>query len=323
MLLLGYFEGLESERAMAWRAADSLSLRRGRIHVEKHEAVFTWVLQRAADAGLLKGKTVGIDATTLEATVALRSIVRRDTGEGYDAFLRGLTAASGIPTPTRAELARLDPKRRKKGANEDWKHPKDPGAQIMKMKDGRTHLAHKAEHAVDLETGAVVGVTVQDASAGDTTSMVETLVTAAEQFEAAICAFRSPYTEGVCPRPANRCCVGSPTPSRGAEYPLAKPDQPAGWCDMLRETRSARASLIVRPARSRVKNAPWFASSRTAVERESPALGVHPTEPDAGAKLRNATTAVHRNPTSPQHGGNLPCQCVLAASVPSRRVTMV
>ena len=139
MLLLGYFEGLESERAMAWRAADSLSLRqfldlalqeappdhstvsrtRRRIDVETHEAVFTWVLQRVADAGLLKGKTVGIDATTLEANAALRSIVRRDTGEGYDAFLRGLAAASGIPMPSRAELARLDRKRPKKGSNQD------------------------------------------------------------------------------------------------------------------------------------------------------------------------------------------------------------
>ena len=184
MLLLGYFEGLESERAMAWRAADSLSLRqfldlalpeappdhstvsrtRRRIDVETHEAVFTWVLQRVADADLLKGKTVGIDATTLEANAALRSIVRRDTGEGYDSFLRGLAAASGLPTPTRAELARLDRKRRKKGSNKDWTHPKDPDAKITKMKDGRTHLAHKAEHAVDLETGAVAGITVQDAS---------------------------------------------------------------------------------------------------------------------------------------------------------------
>ena len=136
------------------------------------QAVFTWVLQRVADAGLLKGKTDGIDATTLEANAALRSMVRRDTGEGYDAFLRGLAAASGIPTPTRAELARLDRKRRKKGSNKDWTHPKDPDAKITRMKDGRTHLAHKAEHAVDLETGAVVGVTVQDASSGDTTTMV-------------------------------------------------------------------------------------------------------------------------------------------------------
>ena len=206
MLLLGYFEGLDSERAIAWRAADSLSLRqfldvsldavppdhstvsrtRRRIDVETHLAVFTWVLQRLADAGLVGGKTVGIDATTLEANAALRSIVRRDTGAGYETFLRQLAAASGIATPTRAELARLDRKRPKKGSNDDWTHPKDPDAKITKMKDGRTRLAHKAEHAVDLETGAVVGVSVQDADAGDTQTMLETLVTAAEQVDAVL-----------------------------------------------------------------------------------------------------------------------------------------
>ena len=206
MLLLGYFEGLDSERAIAWRAADSLSLRefldialheaspdhstvsrtRRRIDLETHEAVFTWVLQRLTDSGLVKGKTIGIDATTLEANAAMRSIVRRNTGEGYETFLHRLAVASGIATPTRAELARLDRKRPKKGSNDDWTHPKDPDAKITKMNDGRTHLAHKAEHAVDLETGAVVGVTVQNAHAGDTTTMVETLVTAAEQVEAVL-----------------------------------------------------------------------------------------------------------------------------------------
>ena len=206
MLLLGYFEGLDSERAIAWRAADSLSLRqlldvsldaappdhstvsrtRRRIDVETHLAVFTWVLQRLADAGLVGGKTVGIDATTLEANAALRSIVRRDTGADYETFLRQLAAASGIPTPTRAELARFDRKRPKKGSNDDWTHPKDPDAKITKMKDGRTRLAHKANRAVDLETGAVVGVSVQDADAGDTQTMLETLVTAAEQVDAVL-----------------------------------------------------------------------------------------------------------------------------------------
>ena len=116
----------------------------------------------------------------------LRSIVRRDTGAGYETFLRQLAAASGIATPTRAELARLDRKRPKKGSNDDWTHPKDPDAKITKMKDGRTRLAHKAEHAVDLETGAVVGVSVQDADAGDTQTMLETLVTAAEQVDAVL-----------------------------------------------------------------------------------------------------------------------------------------
>ena len=204
MLLVGYFEGLESERAIAWRAADSLSLRqfldvpldaaspdhstvsrtRRRIAVETHLAVFTWVLQRLSDAGLVRGQTVGIDATTLEANAALRSIVRRDTGADYETFLHQLAAASGIATPTRAELTRLDRKRPKKGSNDDWTHPKDPDAKVTKLKDGRTRLAHKAEHAVDLETGAVVGLSVQDADAGDTQTMLDTLVVAAEQVDA-------------------------------------------------------------------------------------------------------------------------------------------
>ena len=201
LLLLGYFEGLDSERAIAWRAADSLSIRafldltlpeappdhstlsrtRRLIALETHEAVFTWVLQRLADAQLVEGHTIGIDATTLEANAAMRSLVRRETGEAYDAWLTRLAEASGITTPTRAELARFDRTRKKKGSNDDWTHPQDPDAKITKMKDGRTHLAHKAEHAVDLETGALVGVTVQDADEGDTTSLVETLTMAADQ----------------------------------------------------------------------------------------------------------------------------------------------
>jgi transposase len=204
LLLIGYFEGLEAERAIAWRAADSFTLReflglalpeappdhstisrtRRLIDVERHEAVFTWMLQRLADAGLVKGKTVGIDATTLEANAALRSIVRRDTGESYQDFLTKLAQASGIEAPTRADLARIDRQRKKKGSNDDWTHPHDPDAKITKMKDGRTHLAHKAEHAVDLETGAIVGVTVEDADDGDTTTSIGTLIEAAEQVEA-------------------------------------------------------------------------------------------------------------------------------------------
>ena len=206
LLLLGYFEGLDSERAIAWRAADSLSIQqfldfalheaspdhstlsrtRRLIDVETHQAVFTWVLQRLADAHLVEGRTIGIDATTLEANAAMRSIVRRDTGDAYEAWLTRLAEASGIATPTRAELARFDRTRTKKGSNDDWTHPDDPDAKITKMKDGRTHLAHTAEQAVDLETGAIVGVTVQDADAGDTTTMIETLITAAEQVDAVL-----------------------------------------------------------------------------------------------------------------------------------------
>lgn len=203
LLLIGYFEGIDSERGIAWRAADSLALRdflgvslddappdhstisrtRRLIDLETHRAVFTWVLQCLGTAGLVKGKTIGIDATTLEANAALRSIVRRETGEGYEEFLTKLAKASGIGTPTRADLARLDRKRKKKGSNDDWTSAADPDAKITKMKDGRTHLAHKAEHAVDLATGAIVGVTVQDAHAGDTTTMPETLAEAVQQLD--------------------------------------------------------------------------------------------------------------------------------------------
>lgn len=203
-LLLGYFECLDSERAMAWRAADSsgvrgflglglteaapdhstISRRRRLIDLETHRAVFTWIVQCLGIAGLIRGKTLAIDATTLEANAALRSIVRRDTGESYNDFLIKLAQASGIETPTRADLVKLDRKRRKKGSNQDWEHPYDHDARIAKMKDGRTHLAHKAEHAVDLETGAIVAVTLQEADQGDTTTVQITLPEAIEQLDA-------------------------------------------------------------------------------------------------------------------------------------------
>ena len=164
----------------------TVSRTRRLIDLETHQAVFTWVLQRLADASLVKGKMIGIDATTLEANAALRSIVRRDTGETYPDFLTKLAHTSGIETPTRADLARIDRKRPKKGSNDDWTHPHDPDAKITKLKDGRTHLAHKAEHAVDLDTGAVVGVTVQDADTGDAETSQATLTTAAENIETVV-----------------------------------------------------------------------------------------------------------------------------------------
>jgi transposase len=199
-LLVGYFEGIDSERGIAWRTADSLALRnflgfgidqmtpdhstisrtRRLIDVETHRKVFGWVLRIVAEEGLLKGNTVAIDGTTLEANAALRSIVRRDSGEGYDEFLKQLAKESGIDTPTREQLAKLDRKRKRKGSNEDWVNPHDPDAQITKMKDGRTHLAHKAEHAVDLETGALLAVTLHPATAGDTTTGLETLAQCGE-----------------------------------------------------------------------------------------------------------------------------------------------
>jgi transposase len=203
LLLVGYFEGLDSERGMAWRAADSLAVRsflglgleepapdhstisrtRRLIDVETHREVFGWIQERLAQAGLLKGNTIAIDATTLEANAAMRNIVRRDTGETYQEFLQRLAKASGIRTPSRQALARLDRLRKKKGSNQEWKSAADPDARITKMKDGRTHLAHKAEQAVDMTTGAIVAVTIQGADQGDTSTLRKTLTQAATQIE--------------------------------------------------------------------------------------------------------------------------------------------
>jgi len=147
--------------------------------LELHEEVFGWVLKTLAKFNLIDGKTIGVDATTLEANAALRSIVRRDTRESYDSFLEGLARESGIENPTREDLVKLDKKRKKKGSNKDWVHPGDPEAQIMKMKSGGTHLAHKAEHGVDMSgSGAIVSVTLHGGAAGDTKSMGTTVETA-------------------------------------------------------------------------------------------------------------------------------------------------
>jgi transposase len=143
--------------------------------LETHKAVFRWVLKILDQEGLVSGRTVSIDATTLEAYAALKSIVRRDNGQSYDDYLKELAKAAGIENPTREQLARLDRKRKKKGSNQEWMSPSDPDARITKMKDGRTHLAHKAEHAVDLTSGALLALTLQPANEGDTATIHKTL----------------------------------------------------------------------------------------------------------------------------------------------------
>jgi transposase len=197
-LLIGYFEGLDSERGIAWRVADSLSLRgflgfglneetpdhstisrtRRLYWLETHKAVFKWVVRILTGEGLIEGQTIAIDATTLEANAAMKSIVRRDNGQSYDEYLKELAQAAGIENPTREERARLDRKRKKKGSNDEWKSPVDSDARIAKMKDGRTHLAHKAEHAVDLSSGALLAVMLEPANEGDTTTVHKTLAEA-------------------------------------------------------------------------------------------------------------------------------------------------
>src|SRR4051794_5863968 len=196
MHLVGYFEGIDSERGLEWRCADSLSLReflrlgttepvpdhswlsktRSRLPLEVHEAVFVRVLERLAAHGLVRGDRIGVDASTMEANAALRAIVRRDSGEGYREMLERLAAASGIATPTAEDLVRLDRERKgKRLSNEDWTSPIDPEARIAKLEDGRTHLAYKPEHAVDLDTGAIVAAEIHLADRGDTATLPETL----------------------------------------------------------------------------------------------------------------------------------------------------
>jgi transposase len=198
VMMIGFFEGLDSERGIAWRLADSLTLRqfltigldektpdhvtisrtRRLIDAEIHQRTFTWVLERLAQAGLIQGKTIGVDSTTLEANAAMKSIVRRDTGESYMAYLKRLAEAEGIEAQDVAALLRMDRKRKKKTSNEDWKSPSDAEAEITKLKDGRTALAYKAENAVDMETGAIVAVTTHSGAAADTATVQETVMEA-------------------------------------------------------------------------------------------------------------------------------------------------
>jgi transposase len=199
MLLIGYFEGLESQRGIAWRCADSNSLKsflgfgltettpdhssltniRQRLPLEVHEEVFAFVLGIAQLKKLLKGQAVGVDATLLEANAALKAIVRKDTGEDYKQYLRRLAQEAGIEDPSDDDLKKFDKRRKgKKLSNADWASPTEPDGRIAKMKDGTTHVAHKAEHAVDLESELLLAATVQAGDAGDPESLPQTLVAA-------------------------------------------------------------------------------------------------------------------------------------------------
>jgi transposase len=198
MLLVGYFESLDSQRGIAWRCADSLSLRaflglalsestpdhssltkiRQRLPLDVHERIFLFVLQVAQDKKLLRGKTVAVDATTLEANAAMRGIVRRDSGEDWKAYLKGLLAEQGVENPTAEDLRRFDTGRKKKVSNQDWKSPTDGDSRIAKMKDGRTRLAYKAEHAVDVDSEFVLAAAIGTADQSDTATLVERVVQA-------------------------------------------------------------------------------------------------------------------------------------------------
>jgi transposase len=200
MLLVGYFEGIGSQRGIAWRCADSLSLReflgvpltedtpdhssltrvRDRLPLEVHAAVFEWALRLVAEKGLLPGKTAAIDSTFLEANAAMKSIVRRDTGEDWNDYLRRLLKEQqGVEDPTDDELRRFDRTRKdKRVSNEEWVSKTDPDSRIAKMKNGETHLAYKAEHVIDLDTEVVLAASIYPADYSDVDTMVDSVVDA-------------------------------------------------------------------------------------------------------------------------------------------------
>jgi transposase len=201
MHLIGYFEGIDSERGIEWRCSDSLSLRdflrlgagervpdhswlsktRSRLSLEVHERIFGWALKLIAGKGLVKGERIGVDGSTMEANAALRTIVRREDGKTYRETLAAMAKESGIETPTIDDMVRMDRQRKgKKLSNKEWASPVDLDAKIAKMKDGTTHLAYKPEHAVDLDTGAIVAAEIHFADRGDTSTLSDTLQTAEE-----------------------------------------------------------------------------------------------------------------------------------------------
>jgi transposase len=203
MLLVGYFEGIDSQRGIAWRCADSLSLRqflgvsldektpdhstltntRNRLPEEVFSEVFQFVLRIAAGKKLIDGKTVGVDSTTLEANAAMKSIVRRDTSEDWKQYVTRLMREDGTiaadEEPADEEIRRYDKKRKnKRVSNDDWQSPTDPESRITKLKDGRTHLAYKAEHVVDLQSDLVLAAEIRPADHADTDTLADSVVQA-------------------------------------------------------------------------------------------------------------------------------------------------
>ena len=191
MHMIGYFEGIDSERGGCWRCANSYSLReflrlstrdkvpnhswmlmtRSRLPREVHEEVLGFALKLVAECGLVKGERIGVDASTMEANAALRAIVRRDSGESYRETLTRMAKESGIESPSAEDLARFDRKRKDKTlSNAEWESKTDADAKIARMKDGTTHLAYKPEHAVDVDTGVIVAPPIHDADRGDATN---------------------------------------------------------------------------------------------------------------------------------------------------------
>jgi transposase len=261
MILVGYFEGIGSQRGIAWRCSDSRSLAEflgvpvheatpdhsslSRIHarlpLDIHEAMFVFVLKVAAQKKLVAGKTVAVDSTMLEADAAMKSIVRRATGEDWKTYLRGLAAEAGIENPTDEELRRFDKTRKdKKVSNDDWVSPNDPDSRIARMKDGTTHAAYKAEHVVDLKTDLVLSAAIYPADRGDADTLAESVVQ------------------------AQMNVINADSPSNIEEAVADKGYHAAETLALVNETLGVR-TYIPEPKRK----SPWKWSERTAAERHA------------------------------------------------------
>jgi transposase len=274
MLFVGYFEGLDSQRGIAWRCSDSLSLRaflgvplteptpdhssltriRQRLPLDVHERVFVHVLKVAQDKKLLRGKTVAVDSTTLEANAAMKGIVRKDTGEDYKEYLKRLMAEQGIEGPTDEDIRRFDKKRKKKASNQEWQSPADPDSRIARMKDGTTHLAYKAEHTVDLDSEFVLAAKVCTADQSDPSTLVDSVLLAQvnlvlagseQELEEAVAdkGYHKAETLADCERWSTRTYIPEP---KGRDYDWQ--DKPPEWRKATeanrRRTKGARSKRL-------------------------------------------------------------------------------
>jgi transposase len=264
MLMVGYFEGIDSQRGIAWRCSDSLALReflglgmserapdhssltviRQRLPLELHEEVFAFVLRILVERGLYDGKTLAVDATMLEANAAMKSIVRRDSGEGWKQYIKRLAQEAGIENPTEEDARRLDRKRRKRVSNKDWESKTDSDSRIAKMKDGRTHLAYKAEHVIDLKSEVVAAGTIYPADQSDGETLLRSVSQSQENvaragsdaFAAEVVADKG-YHKAQSLAECAAYDLRTYIPERTERRPRRWTDKPAAWRDAFRANR--------------------------------------------------------------------------------------
>jgi transposase len=280
MLMIGYLEGIDSQRGIAWRCEDSLALRRflgislseetpdhssltrirDRLPLCVHEEVFQYILFVIETHGLLKAQTVGVDSTFLEANAAMKNIIRKDTGEDWKAYLKRLMREEGLlkdddDDPTDEELRRFDKQRAKQGkkkvSNDEWISASDPSSRIVKMKDGRTHLGYKAEHVVDLESEVVLSATVYSGTDGDTETLLASVVTAQTHLDQCGCQLEIEEVAADKGYHANQTLADTAELDLRTYIPEPKSRYPRRWTD--KPTEHQRAVVNNRRRMSRAK----------------------------------------------------------------------